>query len=593
VTAVLRVERLSVWYAVADGERQAVHDVSLALRAGTITGVAGESGCGKSTVALAATGFRPPGLARRTGRAVLGDVDLLTLPVRGLRELWGRRVAFVPQDAGTSLTPSRRVGGQFAEVLRRHERLGGGAARTRAAALLAEVDVPDPEDALRRFPFQFSGGQQQRIALALALAARPAVLILDEPTTGLDVTTQARIVALIARLVRETGVAAMYVSHDLPLVRETCDETVVMYAGEVVERAPSATLWRRPRHPYTTALIAAAPSVAGSRIPMGIPGRPPPGVMTSGCSFAARCRHREDECAQAPVELRALPDGHEVRCRRAHELTLRPLTASGAPEASRARGGTLLTADRVSCRYGRGRLVVNDVSVDVHDGEILALVGESGSGKSTLLRAIAGLHPRSSGAVRLDGTPLAPRVPDRTPEQRRALQLVYQNPASSLNPRQTVHKIVERPLATFFPELSAADRRDRVRALLDAVQLDPSVLDAFPSHLSGGQQQRVALARALAAEPRALLCDEVVSALDVSVQATVLDVLRRLRRDLGVAVLFVTHDLAVVRTFADRVAVMRDGRVLEMSATPALFSAPVTDYARDLLAAASRGAAPA
>jgi peptide/nickel transport system ATP-binding protein len=600
--AVLDVSGLTVAYRDRAGaETVVVHDVALALRPGQIHGLAGESGCGKSTAALAAIGFDVPGSVLLGGRSMLDGEDLLTLPRRRLRHYWGSRIAYVGQDASQALDPLRRVEQALAQPLRLHLDLRRGAVRERSLELLESVGIPEPERALRRYPHEFSGGQQQRIALAIALACRPAVLVLDEPTTGLDVTTQAQISALVRGLVDETDAATVMISHDLALLGTVADTIAIMYAGEIVEEGPARQVHSAPRHPYAAALLDAAPDIRESAVTVGIPGVPPPSVVLDRCPFAERCRFAEDRCrAEHPVLAPAGGGDRRVRCVRADELGViqsdrRALDRALQPEAA----APLLVVQDVVCSYGTvtETTVVHGVSIEVAAGETLGVVGESGSGKSTLLRAIAGLHPPDAGTISFAGAELAPRAAARPRAARRAMQLVFQNPDSSLNPRHAVWRALDRPLRLFRPELDAKSRAAETRALLAAVRLDDRVLERYPSELSGGQKQRVALARAFAAHPELILCDEVVSALDVSVQASVLELLAQLSRERGTALVFVTHDLAVVRSIADRICVLRDGRVRETGPTEQLFTSPQDAYTIELLdavpAVAARAPAPA
>jgi peptide/nickel transport system ATP-binding protein len=591
MSGALVVEGLSIGYRRrgGDGVAEVVHDLSFALREGRLLGIAGESGCGKSTAALRAIGFPIPGSVLLAGSARLGDVDLLSAPLHVLRDRWGSEVAYVAQDATQALSPLMRVEHLLAEPLTLHRGLRGEALRRRSLELLASVGIPDPEFALRRYPHQFSGGQQQRIALAIALSCEPRVLVLDEPTTGLDVTTQARVAALITRLVRDSGAAALFVSHDLGLLATSCDDLAVMYAGEIVERGAAADVLAAPRHPYASALLDAVPAVDERALVLGIPGLPPRAVVTDACSFAPRCAFAEDRCRLVHPELEPVAAEREVRCVRADELGVVPTRrALSAIVRSEVDEGELLAVRDVSCAYRRGVDVVRDVSLVVRPGETVGLVGESGSGKSTLLRAVAGLVAPRAGSIAFRGETLAPRSGGRGRDVRRAVQLVFQDPAASLNPRHTIGTILSRPLAMFAPQLDRAGRRARALELMGDVRLDPDLIDRYPHELSGGQKQRVSLARAFAADPDLILCDEVVSALDVSVQATVLELLARLAAERGTALLFVTHDLAVVRSIADRVCVMRDGEIVERGTTESVFADPRDDYTRTLLDAVPR-----
>jgi len=587
---VLEVTDLTVGYRRPDGRtNEVVWKTSLELHPGTITGLAGESGCGKSTTALATIGYRSPGSQILGGTSVLDGTDLLTLSTPELRSLWGSRIAYVAQSATTALNPAIPVGRQLAQPLGVHLGLKGDELHKRQVELLDAMGLPEPEAALSRYPFQFSGGQQQRVAIAIALSCRPRVLLLDEPTTGLDVTTQARISALLQELVKETGVATLYVSHDLALLGGMADRLAVMYAGEIVEESTAAAVTKTPRHPYTQALIAAVPSIKRPRAVAGIAGRPPTHVVLDRCSFAERCSYRQPACTSEPIQLRELGGGHRVRCIRAEEIAAATREPTALPIPEIKAPTPLLEVAEVWCEYGSRRdgvrAVVKGVSFDIRPGETVGIVGESGSGKSTLLRAIAGLHSPVDGAIRLRGNELARTAVQRPRQLRRELQLVFQNPDSSLNPRHTVQDIVARPIRLFREDVTRSKEKDAVGDLLESVKLPRSLAVRYPAELSGGQKQRIAIARAFAAQPTLLLCDEVTSALDVSVQATILELIADLALCFETAVVFVSHDLAVVRTVATRALVMKDGEVCEQADIEQLFSAPAHPYTRELLSA--------
>ncbi|ADB50533.1 dipeptide ABC transporter ATP-binding protein [Conexibacter woesei] len=583
--AALEIAGLRVGFEQARGDvTPVVWDVALDLHAGRVTALVGESGCGKSTVALAAMGYVAPGGTLLGGRARLGDVDLLGLPPRRLKSVWGRQIAYVGQNASLALNPALTVGRHFEEVLRRHAGMRRPAARARTAELLEAVALPDPEAARTRRPHAFSGGQQQRIALALALACRPGVLLLDEPTTGLDPTTQARVAALIRALVTEQGVATLFVSHDLGLVGTLADEIGVMYAGELVELGAAADVVARPVHPYARALLEATPRLDGGAV-RGLPGAPPSAVVRDRCAFHPRCAVGDHSCAGAPVILRPVVPGHLARCLKpgaaAPSAPAAVVPAAAPPETT-----PLLVARDVVCRYPRrDQAAVDGVSLQLAAGETIAIVGESGSGKSTLLRALAGVHPLADGELTLDGQPLAPAAAARPRQVRARLQLVFQNPDASLNPRQTVGEIVRRPLRLLRDDVGREQEEAAVAALLERVQLPAAFADRRPGQLSGGQRQRVALARAFAARPHVLLCDEVTSALDVSVQAAIVELIVELAREQGTAVVMVSHDLPLVRSCARRVVVMRAGRVCEEGEVARLFATPRHPYTAELLAA--------
>jgi peptide/nickel transport system ATP-binding protein len=583
---VLDVRGLSVGFVRRDGSiNLVVHEVSLSLERGKILGLAGESGCGKSTTALAALGYRPAGSRILGGTSTLDGVNLLELPATRLRGVWGKRVAYVAQSAALALNPAMTIGRQLGQPLAVHNGLRGEKLRARQLELVEAVGLPDPAGALRRYPFEFSGGQQQRIALAIALACGPDVLILDEPTTGLDVTTQARITKLLRSLVSDFGIGCLYVSHDLALLGTFADRLAVMYGGELVEQGSADAVARASRHPYTHALLAAVPSVRRPRFVVGIPGRPPTAVVLGSCAYAPRCPYVLPRCRAAHVDLYDPGDGHVARCIRLEEIQKEPLaghalgSAAGSPQL-------LLEVSDLQCDYkGAKAPAVNNVSLQVRAAERIGIVGESGSGKSTLVRAIAGLHRPTSGSIRLNGVGLAAHAVKRPRSVRREIQLVFQNPDSSLNPRHTIFDIVARPIRLFRDDIPSKRERPAVQELLDAVKLPSGLLYRYPAELSGGQRQRVALARAFAARPSLLLCDEVTSALDVSVQATILELIGELTEQTGTAVIWVSHDLAVVRTIAHRALVMRDGEVCEEGETDELFTAAQHPYTKELLAA--------
>ncbi|MBT2534405.1 ABC transporter ATP-binding protein [Arthrobacter sp. ISL-48] len=583
----LEVRGLSVGYGQRNGTlKEVVSDVEFVLERGKILGMAGESGCGKSTTALAAIGYRPGAMQVPAGQSKLGDIDLLNIPLAQLRRIWGSKVVYMPQASSNGLTPALTIGRQMAEPMKIHLGLTGQANHDRQVELLKEVGVPNPEAALRRYPHQFSGGQQQRINLAIAISCNPEVLILDEPTTGLDVTTQARIVKLLKRVVQEHQTAALFVSHDLPLLAEVADRIAIMYAGQVIESGPATELISRPEHPYTRALLAAVPDATGTRALSGIPGAPPGVVVAGACPFVPRCQFSIKSCSESNPRLLPLRPTHNVRCLRAGEYETHSISDRPGALTVIEDSPPLLSVDDVWCEYGsRGRAtpVVKGVTFSIAPGETLAFVGESGSGKSTLLRAIAGLHPRSSGEIGFDGATLAPDVGKRSRSVRRDVQIVFQNPDMSLNPRHDVMSLVTRPLQLFEPELSKAEREERVRKILADVNLPESMLHRYPSELSGGQKQRIAIARAFVTNPRLILADEITSALDVSVQAAILDLLSGLSAEHGTSVVFVTHDLAVVRAIAHRALVLQKGVVREIGPVAQLFESPADDYTRELV----------
>ena len=583
----LAVDDLSISFGANGRTHHIVSNVSLRLAAAQTLGIVGESGCGKSTLAGALLGRLPGGTEVNDGRVSVAGHDLFRSSARQLRALRGGTVALVPQNAGHALTPTMRVGRQMREVLTLHRDLSGTAADEEAARLFAQVRLPQPEMLLSRHPHELSGGQQQRVGIALALAGAPRLLVLDEPTTGLDVVTQAGVLDLLATLRTELGLAMILVSHDLGVIASTCDRVAVMYAGRIVETGPTARLYDAPSHPYTRALLASVPSIAEPGLPADLPGSPPkPGSTITGCAFAERCPVVQEQCrtGDAPP-LRAIDDDTRAACLRAEEV--RDLPPERRPVHLRpeyAEQSTLVSLRGVEIRYrSGGPPTVADLDLDIRRGETLALVGESGSGKSTVAWTIAGLRAPSAGTVTFAGTDdLTRPVGARPASLRRRIQTVFQNADTALNPRRLVREAVGRPLRLF----RLAGRNDvaaRTDALFTDVGLDPSYQHRLPAQLSGGQRQRVGIARALAAEPDLVLADEVVSALDVSVQAAVLRLLDRVRTEHDSTYLFISHDLAVVRSIADRVAVLYLGRLCEVGDVADVFAGPSHPYTRLLL----------
>jgi peptide/nickel transport system ATP-binding protein len=561
-----------------------VDEVSFSIQPGEVLGLVGESGSGKTTAGLAILGHTRRGAEISAGSVMVGDRDILSLGLGERRRIRGSVVSYVPQDPAASLNPALRIGTQLMEVLETHS-FGSGHSerRERVAEMMREVALPDPPAYLRRYPHELSGGQQQRIGLAMAFACRPRVIVLDEPTTGLDVTTQAHVLGTVRELAALHGTAALYVSHDLAVVGTLAARVAVMYAGRIVELGAADELFTGAAHPYTRRLVAAIPHLSGRRALVGIPGRAPaPGSRPKGCFFAPRCAYVQPACEEALPALRLVGDKHSVRCIRAEEVRGPAVPAAGAAGEIPAgeAGEAVLSMVDICASYGELQ-VVHDVNLQVSPRECLALVGESGSGKTTLARSIAGLHHQRTGEILLRGTALAPTSRGRPREARREIQYVFQNPYGSLNPRRTVGQIVRQPIDLF----GGVDRPDAaVAEMLERVALSAGYADRYPDQLSGGERQRVAIARALVCRPSVLVCDEVTSALDVSVQAAIVELLAELQRDLGLAMLFVTHNLPLVRSIAGRVAVMSMGRIVELGWVEQVINAPSDEYTQRLLA---------
>jgi peptide/nickel transport system ATP-binding protein len=561
-----------------------VDDVSFDIAPGEVLGLVGESGSGKTTVGLALLGHARRGVEIAGGKVRLGDSDVLSMSPGELIHLRGRLISYVPQDPAAALNPALRIGTQLREILEAHDfGSGPGERRDRVAEMMREVALPEDPAYLKRYPHELSGGQQQRVGLAIAFACRPRVIVLDEPTTGLDVTTQAHVLSTVRDLAAAHGAAALYVSHDLAVVGTLANRVAVMYAGRIVEVGPAINLFRAAAHPYTQRLIAAIPHLTGGRELIGIGGRAPsPGRRPQGCMFAPRCSFAQERCTVAMPELRPVAVDHQVRCVRAEEVRGQMLRrgTDGAHEEMALQHAILAITD-VSAGY-RKRMVVHDINLAVAPHECLALVGESGSGKTTLARSVAGLNSDRMGQITLDGKALAQSARDRPRAQRQKIQYVFQNPYGSLNPRRTVGHIIRQPLE-LFTSVRGEEAEKKVGEMLDRVSLAANYAFRYPDQLSGGERQRVAIARALICEPQVLICDEVTSALDVSVQAAIVELLATLQRDLGLAMLFVTHNLPLVRSIAQRVAVMSNGRIVELGRVDQVLGSPAEAYTKRLL----------
>lgn len=533
---IIDIAGLSIGFRTRSGEvREVLRKVDLQVAPGETVGLVGESGSGKSTLALAAMGYLRPGLNRLEGTARFNGQDVFDLARPALEGLRGGELALIPQNAGQALTPTMRVGTQLIEAIRLHRNLTGREAEALSEHLVEQVQLPDPKAILRRYPHEMSGGQQQRVGIAMALAGQPRALILDEPTTGLDVTTQIHILDLLRDLGDTEGMAMLMVSHDLGVIGHCCTRVAVMRSGEKLVDRDALHVLSAPEHPYARALLAATPRL------------------------------------------------HEMR-----------VDAAKTPQATTT--AEALRIDNLGLSYDGGRrwpflggadgpMTVEGVNVALPRGQTLGLVGESGSGKSTILKAIAGLIAPQCGKITMGGdTALPPRAGQRSSDQLRRIQMIFQNADEALNPRQSAAEILAQPLQLYFGMDHTAMRR-RAGELLDQVRLPETYLDRMPGQLSGGEKQRLAIARAFAAEPDIVLCDEITSALDVSVQATVLELLTNLKRERQTTYVFVSHDLAVVQDLADQVVVLKAGRICESGPVEQVYSAPQHDYTKRLFEA--------
>lgn len=567
-----------------------VEDVSFQLEAGTILGVVGESGSGKTTTALALLGYTQGGARVARGEITIDGREIDLREQRDVRRLRGSSISYVPQNPGTALNPSARIGPAIEEMIRAHR--SGDVVDGVISAALETVGLPGAVDFRRRYPHQLSGGQQQRVCISISLVCEPPVVVLDEPTTGLDVVTQTRILDELVRLCQEQGLAMVYVTHDIAVVAQISDRIAVMYAGAIVEQGPAREILSAPKHPYTRGLLRSIPDHLrpGALRPMpgvamGVNERPP------GCRFAPRCTLSTDACTHTFPELFTIGEGaHQARCLRTEDVepTVVETTFRQAVDDSGEPRDVVLEVGNLRAEHrGRHETVVaaEDVSFQISKGECVALVGESGSGKTTIARTIAGLHPLAGGHLILEHKELPASAHERRREQRRRIQMVFQNPADALNPRQNIGTAIGRP-ARLLRGMGKTEADAEVKRLLDLVRLPSQVVSRYPAELSGGEKQRVGIARALAADPALIVCDEITSALDVSVQAAVLELLRDLRREFGLALLFITHDFGVVANTADSLLVLERGRVAEQGPTSEILDNPKQPYTKRLLEAA-------
>lgn len=587
----LELHDLSVAYRVAGRNRAVLRNLSLNIGQGEAYGLVGESGCGKSTVALTVVRYLPRNGSITGGAISLDGQDVMKLDAEALRRARAESVSMVYQDPGKALNPSIRIGRQLTEIFE----LGGitgQAATDKAIAMLNRVRISDPTSVMQRYPHQLSGGMQQRVAIAMALANDPSMLILDEPTTGLDATVEAEVLDLIAQLRQELSASILFISHNLAVVSNMCDRVGVLYAGMLVEEGPTEVVFNDPRHPYTVALLRCLPR-GGQRKDQGrldtIPGfLPGIGADIKGCAFADRCALADDRCRS---ELPPLYDlgGRLSRCfyhEKAQALPrATPSDVAPAPKAAAAPVLRVAGLNKTYTSHGHALRAVKDVSLDLRPGETLGLVGESGSGKTTFARLLLGLvPPDGGGTIELEGKALAPRLENRSDDQIKAMQIVFQNPDSALNRSHSIRHLIGRALKR-LAGLSGNALEARLNDLVRSVRLTDRHLAVKPRQLSGGLKQRVAIARAFAGDPRIVVCDEPTSALDVSVQAAILNLLADLQSKEDVSYIFISHDLAVVRYLSDKIAVLYLGRIMELGPSEDVFSGPHHPYTEALLSA--------
>ena len=605
----LQIENLTTDLDSDSGLVRAVDALSLTIERGETFALVGESGCGKSMTALSILRLLPESGRVSAGRVDLDGTDITQLPEARMRDVRGHRISIIFQEPSTSLNPVMTVGRQITEVIERHTPLRGDAARAKAVDWLKRVGIPEPERRIGDYPFQMSGGQKQRVMIAIALAADPEIVIADEPTTALDVTIQAQILDLLKELQAAQKMALLLITHDLAVVSQMAHRVALMYAGQVIEVATAREFFARPLHPYAANLFQALPDTSkrGRKLASIAGTVPLLNQSFGGCRFADRCSQVQDACRATPPALHDWQADHAVRCvlfqNGASGASPQAAVAANAPELTpeRAAGETLLEVRdyRVWFPIRKGLLqrtagfvkAVDGVSFSIAAGRTLALVGESGSGKTTVGKAVMQLLRKTaqiSGTALLQGKALDQLQGEALRQARRAAQIVFQDPFASLNPRMRVNEILEEGVASLCPEIDRVRRSERVAALLERVGLRRDVLTRYPHEFSGGQRQRLAIARALAVEPKLIVADEPTSALDVSVQAQILNLLKELQQELGVAFLFITHNFGVVEYLAHDIAVMKNGHLVEAGTADDILNRPQHEYTRALLAAVPR-----
>ena len=606
-TPVLEVKDLEVTYSTREGPVRAVRGGSFEIWPGDALGLVGESGCGKSTLAFAIMNYMAENGKVTGGRILFCGEDILHKSERELQDIRGNKIAMVYQDPLAALNPCLRIGDQLAEVLTEHKGLRGDSARDECLQMLERVRMPDPPAMMQRYPHQLSGGQQQRVLIAMALLTNPALLIMDEPTTGLDVTIEATILDLISELKREFASTILYISHNLGVVSRVADRVAVMYAGELVELGSVRDIFLYPLHPYTAALIRCIPKISAgrqSRTLQPIRGRVPSlREISSGCIFAPRCDRADQRCRSNRPELARAVDDHFVRCFHADKpgvpLLRIPQVTRTTVEQSESRADLVLRVEGLKTYYtaqgqglaglasrrGRGYVkAVDGVNLETWRGSTVGIVGESGCGKTTLAKCVAGLVPPNDGGMNFLGVDISEIVEKRPGELLKELQMIFQNPDSTLNPSCSAGEIIGRPLR-LFGTVPPSEVKGEVVRLLEAVRLGEEYYGRLPRQLSGGEKQRVAIARAFAGRPTLVLCDEPLSSLDVSVQAAVLNLLLEFQQRYGTTMMFISHDLSVVYQLCDHVAVMYLGQFCEIGPTDALFAPPYHPYTEALLSA--------
>ncbi len=603
---IIQAENVFIDYRLNKTWLNVIHDVSLTIRPLEIHGLVGESGSGKSTLALALMRYLAQNGRVRSGNILFNGEDLVDKSVKEMRGIWGSQINLVPQDPLASLNPAYTIGNQIGEITRRHEGHSQQEAHQRAVEMLKRVKIADPEDVARRYPHQLSGGMLQRVMIAMALSTQPKLLVLDEPTTALDVTTQAVILDLFRELIHDNHAAALYVSHDLGTVAQLCDCVTVLYGGEVMESAAVNNLFSQPLHPYTAGLLASLPRhTEGSetRLPTIEGVAPSLDERPSGCVFASRCPVAIEKCHAEKPPLESAGDDHMVRCWRWPEIASGELSLKQGPEAANVSAPPhrqlVMAARNVEKRFGSQGLLdrllgrpftpvraVDDVSISINARSTFGLVGESGSGKTTVARCIVALYTADRGEMDLLDMQISNNLGERSREVLRELRMVFQNPNDALNPYHSVGQALARTLSQLSNQkMTRQEINDRVIELLESVRLTPDYAYRYPSELSGGEKQRIAIARAFAADPALVVADEPTSSLDVSVQAVILNLLKDLRAQKGASYLLISHDLDVVAYLADWIAVMYLGQIVEEGPSDRVYDAPSHPYTEALVSA--------
>jgi peptide/nickel transport system ATP-binding protein len=600
---VLDARNITVTYKTDQGPLDTVRNVSLQICSGEIYGLVGESGSGKSTLARAIVRYLPENGFLKSGEIYLGDTDLLSLSRKEMRQVWGKRITMVHQDPNAAVNPSVMIGEQIAEVVRTHLKLSKQEARDKALEMLTKVRIADPEAVARRYAHQLSGGMLQRVLIAIAMATNPELLIMDEPTTALDVTTEAVILDLIGDLMREYDTAVLYITHNLGVVARVCNRVGVLYAGEIMEEGSISQVFKNKLHPYTRGLLGCVPRVDVNKKDISlkaIPGFiPRPDQLPPGCVFAPRCELVEDACREARPPLTDIEDGHLSACRRYEALkSYGEVIADTRQAQEETEYGRLVLEARNIKKYfpvaggltlfGKSKKqevkAVDDITVRMRHSFTMGIVGESGCGKTTFARCIMGLEEATAGEIELEGVLLPYSVAKRSRDTLRKMQMVFQNPDASLNPQHPAGEAVARPLK-LLRSMNKLAVQERVKELFEAVNLPEDYIYRLPHELSGGEKQRVAIARAFAADPILMICDEPISSLDVSVQAALMNLLVDLQESKGTSYLFISHDLSAVRHLSDWIAVVYLGRLWEIGSAEDVFVPPYHPYTEALLSA--------